>query len=403
MSSGRHILLRIAESPGVVFLIALAVRVWVLAQLLPQKAWEYFYRNNEPSHIARALVSGFGYGSPWPNTPLVPTAQQPPLYPFLVAGIFKVAGAYSYRSLLIAVGLNAVFSSLTAVMILRLGKRDFGALAGILAAWVWACWMYEATVSVRLWESSLSCLLLIFALFMLPKLKTPSPSLWLLFGLLAAAGVLANTTLLAVFPFFWIWLWASYRRRGQSRGNLLVSSVGIFIIALLPWTIRNYEAFHRVMPIRDNLGLELWIGNHEGEASLNGNDFQEMVAEYSRLGEIPFMDEKRELATQFIRQHPGAFVRLSARRFYRFWTAPPQSVWILVSLLAWLGMFLALWLRGWAVLPYAVVMVTFPLIYYLTHAGSVYRHPAEPVILLLAAYASITAIQVSTKRLRGIE
>jgi len=181
------------------------MRVWALTQLLPQKAWEYFYRYIEPARIAWAMVSGFGYSSPWPNTPLAATAQQPPVYPLIVAGVFKLAGAYSYRSLWIAVGLNAVLSSLTAVMILRVGKRDFGSLTGVLAAWVWACWMYEAVVAVRLWESSLSALLLMVALLVLPKLKAANTSLWLLFGLLAAVGSLTNTTLLSVFPFFWIW------------------------------------------------------------------------------------------------------------------------------------------------------------------------------------------------------
>jgi 4-amino-4-deoxy-L-arabinose transferase-like glycosyltransferase len=401
MPSVRRSLLRIAESPGVVFLVALTIRVWLLSQLLPQKAWEYFYRYNEPSRIAWALVSGFGYSSPWPDTPLAPTAQQPPVYPFIVAGIFKLAGAYTYRSLLIAVGLNAVLSSLTAVMVLRLGKREFGSLAGVLAAWVWACWMYEAAVAVRLWESSLSTLLLMLALLMLPKLKTkPSAPLWLFFGVLAAVAVLTNTTLLSVFPFFWIWLWISYRQRKQSCGRLLLASVGIFLLTLLPWTIRNYEVFHRLMPIRDNLGLELWIGSQEGERRLNGDDFQPMVAEYSRLGELRFMDNKRQLALQFIRQHPGSFLRLSAQRFYRFWAAPVGSVWILVSLLAWPGMLVALRQKGWAAVPNVIVMTMFPLIYHLTHTSSMYRHPAEPVILVLAAYASVTVVQVLVGRLR---
>ncbi|HTA24632.1 MAG TPA: hypothetical protein VK763_13955 [Terriglobales bacterium] len=394
MPTVRRTVLRIAESPRVVFLVALTIRVWVLSQFLPQKAWKYFYRYNEPSRIAWALVSGYGYSSPWPNTPLAATAQQPPIYPFLVAGIFKLAGAYSYRSLWIAVGLNAVLSSLTAVMILRLGKRDFGSLVGVLAAWVWACWMYEAAVAVRLWESSLSTLLLLLALLMLPKLKVPSAALWLLFGFLAAVTALTNTTLLSVFLFFWIWLWISCRQRGRSCGRLLLASVGVFVLVLLPWTIRNYEVFHRLMPVRDNFGLELWIGNHEGEARLNGDDFQRMVAEYSRLGELRFMDTKGQVATEFIRQHPGSFLRLSAQRFYRFWTAPDGSVWILLSVLAWCGMFTALRRKGLIAAPYAIVMAIFPFVYYLTHNGGWYRHPVEPVILLLAVYASVTAVQV---------
>ena len=402
MVTVRRTILRIAESPGVVFLVALTIRVWVLSQLLPQKAWEYFYRYNEPSRIAWALVSGFGYSSPWPGTPLAPTAQQPPVYPFLIAGIFKLAGAYSYRSLLIAVGLNAVLSSVTAVLILRLGKRDFSSLAGILAAWVWACWIYEAAVAVRLWESSLSALLLMLALLTLPnKLKEPGTLRWLCFGLLAALAGLTNTSLLSAFTLFWVWLWISYRQIGRSCRAQLIASVGIFVLALLPWTIRNYEVFHRLMPVRDNFGLELWIGNHEGETRLNGDDFQRMVINYGRMGELSFMDTKGQTAAQFIRQHPASFLRLSAQRFYRFWTAPDGSVWIWVSLLAWYGIFMTLRRKGLGSAPYAIVIVTYPLVFYLTHNGNWYRHPAEPVILLLAAYASVTAVQVLVGRSRA--
>ncbi|MGA9899054.1 MAG: glycosyltransferase family 39 protein [Terriglobales bacterium] len=398
----RRILLRIAGSSGVIFLVALTMRVWALTQLLPQKAWEYFYRYIEPARIAWAMVSGFGYSSPWPNTPLAATAQQPPVYPLIVAGVFKLAGAYSYRSLWIAVGLNAVLSSLTAVMILRVGKRDFGSLTGVLAAWVWACWMYEAVVAVRLWESSLSALLLMVALLVLPKLKAANTSLWLLFGLLAAVGSLTNTTLLSVFPFFWIWLWVSNRRSGRSCWKLVLASAGVFLLALLPWTIRNYEVFHRLIPLRDNFGLELWIGNHQGVTHQFDSDFPILdPSEYNRLGEIRFMESKRDIALQFIGQHPVEFLQLSLRRCLRYWTAPDPVVWSFVSLMAWSGMILALRRKGMEAIPYAIVLLMFPLIYYITHTFNSYRHPTEPVMFLLAAYASVTLLEWLARRPRA--
>lgn len=378
------------------------MRVWALTQLLPQKAWEYFYRYIEPARIAWAMVSGFGYSSPWPNTPLAATAQQPPVYPLIVAGVFKLAGAYSYRSLWIAVGLNAVLSSLTAVMILRVGKRDFGSLTGVLAAWVWACWMYEAVVAVRLWESSLSALLLMVALLVLPKLKAANTSLWLLFGLLAAVGSLTNTTLLSVFPFFWIWLWVSNRRSGRSCWKLVLASAGVFLLALLPWTIRNYEVFHRLIPLRDNFGLELWIGNHQGVTHQFDSDFPILdPSEYNRLGEIRFMESKRDIALQFIGQHPVEFLQLSLRRCLRYWTAPDPVVWSFVSLMAWSGMILALRRKGMEAIPYAIVLLMFPLIYYITHTFNSYRHPTEPVMFLLAAYASVTLLEWLARRPRA--
>ena len=147
------------------------------------------------------------------------------------------------------------------------------------------------------------------------------------------------------------------------------------------------------------LGLELWIGNHEGEARLNGDDFLRMVTEYSRLGEMRFMDTKLQIATQFIRQHPGAYLRLSAQRFNNFWNAPDGSVRIWVSLLAWLGSFVAFGGKGRGRASrhrYGA----FPFVYYIAHNDDMYRHPTEPMILL-AALRSLPPSKRSPGRLRG--
>jgi hypothetical protein len=244
--------------------------------------------------------------------------------------------------------------------------------------------------------------LLMVVLLLLPKLKGPRLPLWLFFGFLAAVAGLTNTTLLSVFPFFWLWLWVSCRRSGRSCGKLLLASVGIFLLTLLPWTIRNYEVFRRLMPIRDNFGLELWLGNHEGVARRYDNDFPILdPSEYNRLGEIRFMESKRDIALQFIGQHPAGFFRLSARRCLRYWTAPDPVGWSFVSLAAWCGMILALRRKGLEAFPYAVVLLVFPLIYYVTHTFNSYRHPTEPVMFLLAAYASVSLLSWLARSLQG--
>jgi len=387
-------LLRIVQSPAVVFAIALTMRLWAPSQLLPDQAGQYFYQYNEFAHIAAAVVSGHGYSSPWANTPLAPTAVEPPVYAYLLAGIFRLAGIYSYAALWTAIGLNAVLSATTAVLILRIGRRIFGSPAGVLAAWVWSCWLYEAAVAVRLWESSLSALLLLTGLWLLPELDAAlRASRWLLFGVVAGVAGLTNTTLLSVFPFFWLWLWTSYRRRGQSCNRLLLASIGVFLVTLVPWTIRNYVTFDRLMPVRDNFGLELWLGNHEGVTNVFDSDFPILnPATYNRLGEIRFIEEKREIAWQFVRQHPGQFFRRSLRRVFQFWTAPDGSAWPWISLLAWLGVVLALRKLKINAVPSAIVMVMFPLVYYITHTFPTYRHPMEPIVLLLASYAVIQGV-----------
>jgi 4-amino-4-deoxy-L-arabinose transferase-like glycosyltransferase len=396
-----QLVLNLVASPRTVFLVALIARLWVLTQLLPANAWRDFYQYNEPAHIAWSVVSGAGYSSPWANTLATPTAQQPPVYPYLLAGIFKLAGAYSYLSLWIAVGLNAVISALTAVVILGIGKRVFGTPTGVLAAWVWSCWIYEAVVAIRLWESSLSALLLAVGLWLLPKQAgSLRPLLWITFGALAGVAALTNTTLLSVFPFFWLWLWVGYRRRGFSCTRWLVASVVVCVLVLLPWTVRNYATFNRIVPIRDNFGLELWLGNHAGVGHVFDSDFPILdPSEYNRLGEIRFMDSKRDIALEFIGRNPGTFLRLSARHFFQFWSAPEKSAWLGLSLLAWMGMVLALRRKGLEAVPYALVVLVFPLVYYVTHVFSTYRHPIEPVIVLLAAYLMVSTVEAVGTRL----
>jgi hypothetical protein len=355
----------------------------VFWQVLPRQTAHGFYNLNEPSRIAWAMLSGHGFSSPWPLTPLAATAQQPPVYPALLACIFHFLGPYTYGSLYTAVFFNAVFEGLTGILILYIGKQMLGPWAGVLAAWVWACWMYEAVVSMRLWESSLSALLLMVSLWLLLKLDgASSPLRWALFGILAGIAGLTNTVLLSVFVGFWLWLLV--RNPGWQYFRKVLIAVLFCIFTLTPWTVRNYQQFHRLIPVRDNFGLELWIGTRD-EVSID-------VLDYKGRGEIAFMDEKRKEALEFIRSHPDKFLLRGCYKFFRFWT-DPGALWLPVSALAWLGCIYAVRKRGADAAPFAVVLLTFPDVYYITHPGASYRHPIEPVLLLLAAFLVVTTLQ----------
>lgn len=391
----RRAVTEVFSSPAAVFLLALIARFTVLNELFHAPLWGKFLRYNEQAHIAWALASGLGFSAPWPNTPIAPTAQQPPIYPLLLAGIFKLAGAYSYPSLWLAITINAVISAATAMLILKLGRRDFGSAAGILAAWVWSCWIYEATVSVRLWDSSLSVLLLMAGIWLWPRMRaSPNLKIWLGFGALAGIAAQTNTTLLSVFLVFWLGLWIIYRNRSQSCTKALLVSVGACVLILLPWTIRNYRTFHRLMPVRDNFGLELWVGIEVGPSPkpvitrFFPLDFPlSNPAEYNRMGEIAFMDSRRQLAVQFIRDYPREYFHMVVVRCLRYWSEPRGSPWWIISALAWIGVISALAANRLEAWPYIVVLLVFPLVYYVTHTFPTYRHPMEPVILLPAAYA----------------
>jgi hypothetical protein len=61
---------------------------------------------------------------------------------------------------------------------------------------------------------------------------------------------------------------------------------------------------------------------------------------------------------------------------------------------------LALWRKGLDAALYAVPLVVFPPVYYITHTFPTYRHPIEPVIIMLAAYAIVSATEAGAACLR---
>lgn len=63
------------------------------------------------------------------------------------------------------------------------------------------------------------------------------------------------------------------------------------------------------------------------------------------------------------------------------------SLLTLLSALTFMGLYRAYRKRGAEVAaPYAIVLIVFPLIYYLTHVERWYRCPMEPIVIALAAY-----------------
>ena len=163
------------------------------------------------------------------------------------------------------------------------------------------------------------------------------------------------------------------------------------------------------MPLRDNFGLELWIGNHAGatEESQYPSAFPLLdPTEYNQMGEIAFMESKRNLAVQFIREHPESFLQLSFRRFVRFWETPKGSAWPCISFLAWIGLGLRIRREPLRFAPYGAVVLVFPAIYYVTHTFPTYRHPVEPALLLGAAYGLMEAgrqISLTGRRLNRVK
>lgn len=387
---------RIAASPVCILGAALATRLASATYILSSRFGpQLLFVRNEPSHIAAALVSGLGFSSPYAGAPTAPTAQQPPLYPLMLAGIFKLFGIYTVASAWTAVLVNVLAGAVTAVLLYFVGRLHFGETVGILAAWLWVLpWMYQTNAfSVSLTTAYLAALGLTALFLWVPKRLEGSRS-WLVLGIYSGLLVLLQPSLLTVALVYGGWLAVS---KGSSP-RVLIALAGL-LLTLAPWTVRNYVTFERFIPLRDNLGLELWLGNRpgmQGTVDFSG-DFPDVdPGNYARLGELRFMDGKLEASSKFILSDPVAFIGRVLRRIVEFWYAPYPFPWIAVSILGWLG---ATWAirkdrNGWV---WLIMLTVFPLVYYVTHNFPTYRHPIEPLIVLLAANAIVEIIAQAKK------
>src|SRR4051812_16701992 len=398
---------RIRDSVFWIFLIALFLRVgWiVIGHTYKFKTTDdNFSFGWEMGRIAASLASGHGFRSPF-GPPTGPTAWEPPLYPYVTAGVFLIFGIYSKASAFVLLVLNSVFSALTCIPIFLIARRMFSEKVAVGSAWAWALLpnvMFWCTRAV--WETSLSALLLATVFWVALTMEDRDGwGPWLAFGGLWGLIALNGTSLLAFLPAAGLWAW--YRRskvRKRSLGGVVLASC-IFVACITPWLVRNYRTFGKFIFIRDNFGAELRLGNGNGADGtlmlyLDPPHDSYAMRQFQAMGELNYIAMRKQQAIQYIKADYGRFAILSVKRFICFWAGPPRvtdpawlgpakdSLFLATSVLMFWGLARALrqrrpgaWLLFWLVLFY-------PAIYYFVYAIPRYRHAIEPEVAILCVF-----------------
>jgi len=416
----------LATSLAFIVLVAMAARMtfaWDQARKIPPGVLGIVPFQQETGNIAYSLAQGKGFGSVF-RMDTGPTAWLAPVYSLVIAGIFKIFGSFTTRAFFAAVFLNILFSSAACVPVFFAGKRSGGLAVAILAAWLWAFFPSAIMMPFEwIWDTSLSALLAATILWgTLAVAESDRVLNWCAYGLLWGLALMTNPALGTVLPFLLAWLAYRGLAASRQRWRRVALATGVIILGCVPWTIRNYAAFHRFIPLRSNLPFELWLGNNDifDEHARNGRKVitrTEETRRYAQLGETAYMQEKWQIASSFMASHPGLELRLAGRKFNAFWSGvesplktfrETDSILIrgilLCSLLTAIGGFfgmVALWRkRSVMTFPLAVFPVMFPALYYVTHADLRYRHPIDPVLCLLTAIAATSAGELARAKKR---
>lgn len=416
---------RVLLSTGFIVVAAFIFRMaycWYLLGIREIRAADFHPYGFETGAIAAAIASGRGFSSPLPGIATGPTAWLAPIYPYLLAGIFKLFGIFSFKSSLIIRSLDMAFSAFVCWPLYAIGKKAFGTGVAALSAWIWAVLPASIYYSVAwVWDTALAtlCMVLLFAATMHIRGRTKL-SWWLGYGALWAFSAMVNPSVLSLLPFLALWALWPLRNEWHRAARLSFAAGVIFLAGMTPWSVRNYLVFHKFVPVRSNFGLELWLGNNPEVPDtwagyLHPTNDRKEAAKYVSMTEIPYMAEKQSEALAFMRSHPVDTSRFIFRRFENNWMGTwdaPADEWRFLPLtdkltLIWNCLFSLLALSGTLALnrtkheyslPFTLTLLVFPVLFYATHTDDRYRHPIDPIMCLLAVFALSQTVAYLTKR-----
>jgi lipoprotein NlpI len=259
---------------------------------------------------------------------------QPPLYPYLLAGLYRtgMTELLPVRCAQVPIGLAAV------LLAYAIGRRCGGPWTGF-AAGLGVC-LYGPLLFYfsQLLPSGLAVTLNLGAVLL--WLRLAEKPVWpraLALGVVAGLATLtvANSAVIVLLVLGWMaWTLAATRGRHgdrprpetpKARNQALVAAalVGGFAVTILPVTIRNYVVSHEFVPVATNGGINLFIGNNpHPEQTLTvrpGMDWGRLVALPYRQGAKTDTEADRYFLREvrdFVKASPLLFLKGLARKAF---------------------------------------------------------------------------------------
>lgn len=184
-----------------------------------------------------------------------PYSFRPPLYPLFLGIIYKFFG-HSYFAVRM---IQSVIGAFTCVFIFIIGKKICNYKVGILSAFLSVIYPpFIKSAELLLTELVFTFLLTILIFYLLKIQKDMKIKHCIIFGLALGVAALTRSAIL-LFPFFIVPIFVYSRK--YTFLNKLVRYIIIllfFLLALLPWSIRNFNVYHRIIPIATQGGITFY-------------------------------------------------------------------------------------------------------------------------------------------------
>ncbi|MBP7867374.1 MAG: hypothetical protein KA419_15675 [Acidobacteria bacterium] len=424
--------------------LLLVTRPW---SVLPGTTWPCGF---ESGRVARNLVAGYGYASPFarlpgdtfetvpsasPGRPPVegdtgpppPTAWVTPPNTLLWWLVFALFGTYTPAALAAYLVVQAILTAISIEVARRLLHAAAGAVPaglGVLCFLAYPGTWYYAVADTH--GTVLFALFAFLSLLSLHRLEETGRdgALWL-HGLASALAVLCEPASLLFFVGWESRCALRWRRRppanpghapGSARPRRGLTATRFALVIVLcaaalwaPWLVRNRLALGGWVLFKSNMPMELYFGNNAGSRAnpyaAHAERFPAASESERRqllgMGEIAYGRLCASRFADFVTQRPADFLALTAQRILWFWSLHPFKPNPLRP---------ALTVLFWAVLTFWMIgrlrsparggtidraclwfLVLYPTGFYLSHFFLYrYRHPLEALLLLAAALVTAT-------------
>lgn len=362
--------------------------------------WEYEYEE-----IARNLVVEGEYAiSFYQLTETRPTSFQPPIYPTFLAAILKASNG----SMPWLVPVQIAISVLSIWILYRLtlaigGSRTQGFLAALMMAVYPPFIGYAVTPSPVTLET---LFLLAGVLFIVQAQQESSPRHAIAAGFSFGLSGLTRSPWLIAVPIVMAWLFWMSQERGWQRVKFPLLLGMATVIAMVPWAIHNFQTHREWFVTGTNGGLNFWIGNNvaaTGEYIFPTEIDRGLILD---IASWPERERDRFLyleGLRFIQQHPLQWLQLAAKKLQYFILFRPSMGSSYESANLQLGLARALFKAAWLMLLplgllglllrrqqwkhhllFLVIIISQALVAMLYFAGTRFRTPLEPFVMIWA-------------------
>ncbi len=336
--STQHSALRQGIALGAILLVGLILRALYLRELVDKPDFTVpAVDASFHDYWARGLATG-NWQPPWAmSDPAIPQTAylRPPGYPYFLSLVYALFGQGYLVPRVVQMGLGLVSAGLAYLF----ARRWFGhGVAIVLAGFVSCYWVFIY------FEGEFHAPVLVIYLVWLTVYAAGAWAERLGGRHAAATGVilgvaaLVRPNVLIFLPVLIVWCWWIVRRRGNRRRFALAAAglIGGTAAAVAPATLRNYLVADDFVLISSNAGINLFAGNNE-HATGTVPDRIADLGDFKTCYDYPALARNLERklgrtlkpsevstyfareAFHFMREHPGAFAKLTLKKTLLFW------------------------------------------------------------------------------------